>query len=274
LSAICSVLGTGRRTAYYVARARPGGRYHRVDDPTVLQQIRAVTNSSANYSYRRVWAMANRTFRAGYNCKRIRRVISCTASCSPRGGTAATAGRIWGGSSKPASDQCWCSDVFLLPCWSGEVISVAFAIDCHDREVFAYIASPQPLTGADIRTLMDSARWARFGETTLKAPHAVQWLSDNGPSTRHGVGAVRARAELGAAYDAGVRPESNGLAEGFVHTFKRDYVSVHDLRDAETMLAQLGQWFDDYNRQAPHSGLGMRPSAEYRASLERTPPSV
>ena len=62
-------------------------------------------------------------------------------------------------------------------------------------------------------------------------------------------------------------PASNGLAEGFVHTFKRDYVSVHELHDAETVLAQLGQWFDDYNRQAPQSALGMRPPVEYRASL-------
>jgi hypothetical protein len=29
-------------------------------------------------------------------------------------------------------------------------------------------------------------------------------------------------------------PESNGLAEGFVHTFKRDYVNVYELRDAES----------------------------------------
>jgi hypothetical protein len=35
---------------------------------------------------------------------------------------------------------------------SGKVISVAFAIDCHDRD--ALVASPPPLTGADIRTLM------------------------------------------------------------------------------------------------------------------------
>ena len=52
-------------------------------------------------------------------------------------------------------NQRWCSDVFLIPCWSGEVISVAFAIDCHDREVSAFVASPRPLTGADSRTLMD-----------------------------------------------------------------------------------------------------------------------
>src|SRR5437870_4949661 len=42
-------------------------------------------------------------------------------------------------------------------------------------------------------------------------------------------------------------PESNGLAEAFVGTFKRDYVSGAELRDAETVLAQLGGWFDDYN---------------------------
>jgi hypothetical protein len=70
MSAICSVLGIARRTAYYVVRARPGGRYHRADDSTVLQQIRAVTNSRATYGYRRVWAMVNRTFRGGYNRKR------------------------------------------------------------------------------------------------------------------------------------------------------------------------------------------------------------
>src|SRR5207247_8544985 len=60
-------------------------------------------------------------------------------------------------------------------------------------------------------------------------------------------------------------PESNGLAEAFVGTFKRDYVSGAELRDAETVLAQLGGWFDDYNTQAPHSALGMRSPAEYRA---------
>ena len=70
-------------------------------------------------------------------------------------------------------------------------------------------------------------------------------------------------------------PESNGLAEGFVHTFKRDYVNVHELRDAESVLAQLETWIDDYNCQAPHSAPGMRSPADYRAlasvSSELTP---
>src|SRR4029453_13241718 len=75
VAAICRVLRMARQTAYYAGRVRPAGYYRRLDDETVLQQIRAVTNSRATYGYRRVWAMVNRTFRASYNRKRIRRVM-------------------------------------------------------------------------------------------------------------------------------------------------------------------------------------------------------
>ena len=37
--------------------------------------VRAVTSSRATYGYRRVWAMVNRTFRASYNRKRVRRLM-------------------------------------------------------------------------------------------------------------------------------------------------------------------------------------------------------
>lgn len=131
---------------------------------------------------------------------------------------------------------------------------MAFAIDCHDREVLAWTASPRPLNGGDVRTLMDKTLWARFGETVSVAPHAMQWLSDNGPQ-------YTATASVLYAHELGLvpittpaySPESNGLAEAFVHSFKRDYVNVHELRDAESVLAQLGGWIDDYNREAPHS---------------------
>ena len=268
MSAICSVLRIARRTAYYVVRARPGGRYHRAADAMVLQQIRAVTNSRATYGYRRVWAMVNRTVRVGYNRKRIRRVMQLHGlMLAPR--VHRCHGRPHLGQiQRPTSNQRWCSDVFLIPCWSGEVVSVAFAIDCHDREVPAFVASPRALTGADIRTLMDRTLWARFGEATLRAPHAVQWLSDNGPQ-------YTATATVLYAHELGLvpittpaySPESNGLAEAFVGTFKRDYVTGAELRDAETVLAQLGGWFEDYNTQAPHSALGMRSPTDYRVGV-------
>lgn len=47
-------------------------------------------------------------------------------------------------------------------------------------------------------------------------------------------------------------PESNGMAESLVKTFKRDYVYVHNRPDGATVLAQLNWWFDHYNESLPH----------------------
>ena len=52
-------------------------------------------------------------------------------------------------------------------------------------------------------------------------------------------------------------PESNGMAEAFVKTFKRYYVYLADLPDAETVLGLLGAWFEDYKENHPKKGLEM-----------------
>jgi transposase InsO family protein len=50
-------------------------------------------------------------------------------------------------------------------------------------------------------------------------------------------------------------PDSNGIAEAFVKTFKRDYALLSILPDADTVIALLPAWFEDYNEVHPHSGL-------------------
>jgi putative transposase len=52
-----------------------------------------------------------------------------------------------------------------------------------------------------------------------------------------------------------------------VKTIKRDYVAGAELSDAESVLLQLKEWFEDYNLRAPHSALGMRSPAAYRAAM-------
>ncbi|HSW64450.1 MAG TPA: integrase core domain-containing protein, partial [Dissulfurispiraceae bacterium] len=59
-------------------------------------------------------------------------------------------------------------------------------------------------------------------------------------------------------------PESNGMAESFVKTFKRDYVSVYGAPDALTLMQLLPKWFDDYNETHPHGGLKMLSPREFR----------
>jgi len=97
----------------------------------------------------------------------------------------------------------------------------------------------------------------RFG--VLKAPHRVEWLSDNG-SCYTAMETVEFASMLGllSRFTPVRSPKSNGMAEAFVNTFKRDYVFVNERPNAETVLAQLPGWFEVYNERHPHKGLRMR----------------
>lgn len=65
-----------------------------------------------------------------------------------------------------------------------------------------------------------------------------------------------------------LRPSSRYSAGGTnraltVKTFKRDYVSVNPIPDAETVIAQLPLWFEHYNTLHPHKALGYRSPREF-----------
>jgi putative transposase len=62
---------------------------------------------------------------------------------------------------------------------------------------------------------------------------------------------------------AGANPQSNGIAESFVKPFRRDYVYVHDRPDAQSVLAQLPRWFEDYDDHHPHEALRMKSPREF-----------
>jgi len=51
--------------------------------------------------------------------------------------------------------------------------------------------------------------------------------------------------------------ESNGIAEAFVKTLKRDYVWLSDIKNAKTVMDQLPNWIEDCNERAPHKALRM-----------------
>ena len=55
----------------------------------------------------------------------------------------------------------------------------------------------------------------------------------------------------------------NRAAEAFVRTFKRDYVRVGLIPDADAAFALIDSWMEDYNTVHPHSRLGYRSPREY-----------
>jgi putative transposase len=48
-------------------------------------------------------------------------------------------------------------------------------------------------------------------------------------------------------------PQSNGMSESFVKTLKRDYAKLTNWPYSKTVMAQLKDWFDDYNLYHLHS---------------------
>jgi transposase InsO family protein len=83
----------------------------------------------------------------------------------------------------------------------------------------------------------------------------IEWLSDNGSC--YVAGDTRSFAR-----DIGLEPrttplespQSNGMAEAFVRTIKRDYVRLSPRPDAETVMRQLPAWIVHYNEVHPHKG--------------------
>jgi len=131
-----------------------------------------------------------------------------------------------------------------------------------------YIASTIGIDGQAIRDLMLETIEYRLGKAFTEKP--VQWLTDNGSCyTAKETVAFGKRLGLDIRTTLPYSPESNGMAEAFVKTFKRDYVYFGDLKDAKTVVSQLPIWFNDYNEKAPHKGLKMLSPREFLEETKR-----
>ncbi|MGE0529630.1 MAG: IS3 family transposase, partial [Bdellovibrionales bacterium] len=238
----------------------------KLEDGRLLPMIRELTDQRPTYGYRRITAILRRKTGETINAKRVYRIMRQNGLCLQRytgRPVRSHEGRI----ETIRSDVRWCSDAFGIQCWNGEQLQVAFSLDCHDRELITYVTSTRGIDGELVRDLMTETIEQRFGQVD-HVPHPVQWLSDNGPcyTAHETVGYGRLRG-LDIRTTPSYSPESNGMAEGFVKTFKRDYVWFGDLSSADRVREQLAAWFEDYNENAPHKALKMKSPRAYRREL-------
>ncbi|HFF0297717.1 TPA: IS3 family transposase, partial [Raoultella ornithinolytica] len=230
-------------------RQHRSARYSKDDDARLLPLIRQICSERATNGYRRVTAHLNRALKEHnwrVNPKRIYRIMQANNLLLAKSGHKKPERCHTGSVVTLKSDTRWCSDGFEIRCWNREVVRVVFSLDCCDREAISWSATTGGINSVMVQDLLTESVEKRFGNT-LYLPHAVEWLTDNGSC--YIADATRTfAASLGfIVCTTPVRsPESNGMAESFVKTFKRDYVYVNDLPDAVTVMEKLTEWMEDY----------------------------
>jgi len=271
VKAVADMLGVARSNLVEQMRDRPRQRLGRPPAPAdaLVAEIKAVIADLPTYGYRRVHAILRRKAldegRQPPNHKRVYRVMKEHGLLLQRhagGSERRHDGRI----AVARSDLRWCSDAFEIGCENGERVRVAFALDCCDREAMSYVATTGGIGGEAVRDLMVTAVEHRFGRVN-RLPRTIEGLTDNGS------GYVSAQTRR-FAREIGLEPrttplespQSNGMAEAFVRTIKRDYVRVSPVPDAETAMRLLPSWMARYNEVHPHKALGYRSPREFIAA--------
>jgi putative transposase len=242
------------------------GPQDRAGDVELAGEIRRFVDERPTYGYRRIAALLKRERRSGglapVNAKRVYRLMKKHALLLERHTGRRRPREHDGQVATIRSNYRWCSDALEFTAWNGEVVRVAFALDCHDREVISWVATTAGISGEMIRDMMVRCVEQRFG--SLRAPQPVQWLSDNGSIfAAHKTIEIALALNLAPCFTPVESPESNGMAEAFVKTFKRDYVRVTPIPDAAAALALIDSWMEDYNTVHPHSRLGYQSPREY-----------
>ena len=273
MSRVAETIGVSRSQLHARATgtSKPRGCYRKAEDDALLPALRRLVDDRPTYGYRRITALLNRERRqAGLepvNRKRVLRILGLHGLTLEQS-TGRREGRVHDGKvAVMASNLRWCSDACEITCWSGEKVRIAFIIDAFDREVIAHVAvTGAGISGSDVRDMMLAAIEKRFG--TDRVPHPIEHLSDNGSCyTAAETRDFARQIGLVPCFTPVRSPESNGMAEAFVKTLKRDYVRITPLTDAATVLGLVSVWIDDYNTVHPHSALAMRSPAEFRSAL-------
>ncbi|HAV9790344.1 TPA: IS3 family transposase [Escherichia coli] len=246
---------------------KDGRRSRHTDDTDVLRRIHHVIGELPTYGYRRVWALLRRQTELdgmpAINAKRVYRIMRQNALLLERKPAVPPSKRAHTGRvAVKESNQRWCSDGFEFRCDNGEKLRVTFALDCCDREALHWGGTTGGFDSETVQDVMLGAVERRFGNELPASP--VEWLTDNGSCYRANETRQFARMLGLEPKNTAVRsPESNGIAESFVKTIKRDYISIMPKPDGLTAAKNLAEAFEHYNEWHPHSALGYRSPREY-----------
>lgn len=255
----CRVLGIGRAALH----RRPRPRIHRTGDPPWVDRLHALIQQHPTFGYRQLWALLRGQEGLVINRKAVYRILKLKRwLVHQRPRTPRPRARGWV-SRTDRSNERWAMDVTHIPCGRDGWAHLAAVIDCHDRELIGYEFALRG-RAKEAERAIEAACLARFG--TLRPVNAPVLRSDNGlifqsRRFRHACRDYRLAQEFITPYT----PEQNGLIERFFRTLKEECVWQHQFQTFEEARRIIRDWLHWYNQGRPHSALGYRSPAQYRA---------
>jgi putative transposase len=264
---VCRMLSVPRSRV--MVRARTSSRRASSPAPArdyskLLKRMGELVVLYPTFGYRRLWAVLRYRDRIVVNRKVVYRVVKEQGwfvhhrSATPRP-------RVQGKrSGAEKSDERWATDVTHVFCGRDGWAHLAAVIDCHDREIVGYEFALRGRAREAERAL-EEACIRRFG--TLRPDGTTPVIrSDNGlifqsRRFRQACRDYRLTQEFITPYT----PEQNGMIERFFRTLKEECVSQHNFTDFTHARREVLAWIAWYNSRRPHSALGYRSPAEYRA---------
>lgn len=238
------------RSSFYYEPVRP-------DDGELRQAIRRLAEQRRRWGYRRI---AVRLRREGWrdNHKRIARIYREEALQVRR----RKRKRISRGEREPlmqpiGPNQLWAMD-FMSDVAGGRKIKLLAVIDCYTRECLR-IEVDTSISGARVVRVLEELR----AERGLPA----QIMTDNGPEfTGSAMDAWAYARDVKLHFIEPGKPSQNGYIESFNGKCRDECLNENYFVDIPDCRTITEAWKQDYNHERPHSALGNRTPAEFRAA--------
>jgi putative transposase len=244
------LVAANRATVQYQPRAR--------SDDGVAQRLAELALRHPRYGYRRVWALLRREGRV-VNRKRVHRLWRAAKLQVPKSHRR----RRPAGISAVAPTQAthpghvWTYDFVHDACLTGAKLKLLPVVDEFTRECLAI----------EVASALPAARVIAVLERLFAAHGAPTYLrSDNGPEfVAQAIQGWLALHQAATLYIDPGCPWQNGFGESFNGSLRDECLNMQAFASVAEARIQIERFRRQYNQERPHSRLGYRTPAEFKA---------
>jgi putative transposase len=246
----CALVKANRATVQYQPRTR--------SDAGLVERVSVLAQRYPRYGYRRIWALLRREGRV-VNHKRVQRLWQQAQLQvrKPRRRRRIAARPALVPTQATYPGQVWTYDFVHDACWNGTKLKLLPVLDEFTRECLA-IAVATSLPAARVIAVL-ARLFTRHG-----APAYLR--SDNGPEfVAYQVQTWLALHQAATLYSDPGCPWQNGFGESFNGSLRDECLNMQVFASVSEARVHIESFRQQYNNERPHSRLGYRTPAEFKA---------